>query len=291
MSTLHKLGERTYYIDGLTNVGVYVINDNNDVAIIDTGIADFAPTLLNILKENNFNLKYIINTHSHADHSGGNNYLMEKTNCHLITSKIERAFLRNSKLDIGFLYGGYPLDEYDNPLMHIDEQREILTLNDLPEGLYYFKLPGHHYDMFGIRTPDNVYFVADAIGNPKVIGREHVLLIYNVNGFLNSLDMISKFDGKVVPAHVEPSLDMKEIIDINRNKIYEIIDFLKVYLKNEHTHDEIIRQTFEHFNLKISYNKYLLINSTIRSYLAYLNNKKEIRTILKDNLMYFIVSE
>ncbi len=289
MNELHKLGERTYYIDGLTNVGIYIINDN-DIAIIDTGISEFAPKLLEIIKENNWNLKYVINTHSHADHSGGNNYLIEHTNCKLITSKIERAFLRNSKLDIGFLYGGYPLDEYDNQLMHIDEQREILTLTDLPEGLYYFKLPGHHYDMFGIKTPDNVYFVADAVGNQRVIEKEHVLLIYNVDGFLKSLDMIESFDGIVVPSHVNPNVDMKQLIEINRSKINEIINFLIDYLAVEHTHDEIIKETFEHFNIKISYNKYLLINSTIRSYLAYLNNNKKIKTILKDNLMYFVIN-
>ena len=133
MYELHQLKGNTYYIDGPTNIGVYKLNDK-DVALIDCGTKEEGPIIEDILKKNNLCLKYIIMTHSHADHSGSSLYLSLHTGCKLIASKIERAFFRDSKLDIGFLYGGYPLDEYDNRLMHIDDNKEIMALDQIPEG-------------------------------------------------------------------------------------------------------------------------------------------------------------
>ena len=43
-----------------------------------------------------------------------------------------------------------------------------------------------------------------------------------------------------------------------------------------------------YYNLKISYNKYMLILSTVRSYLSYLSNSKIIKNYFKDNRLVFI---
>ena len=60
MYSLNKVGEKTYYIDCPTNIGLYKLNDT-DVCIIDSGNDKEAGRKINkILKENNFNLKYII---------------------------------------------------------------------------------------------------------------------------------------------------------------------------------------------------------------------------------------
>ncbi len=290
MNELIKLGKKTYYIKGFTNIGIYVL-DNNEVCLIDCGLSNMGPIILDILKENNWKLKYIINTHSHADHTGSNNYLLQNTNAKLIASKIERVFLRNSKLDIGFLYGGYPLDEYDNKLMHIEEQREILPLASLPDGIRSKKLPGHHYDMFGLMTDDNVFFVADAISSKRLIDKEHIMLIYNVEGYFKSLDNILSYEGTIVPAHDNPTDDFYDLVIYNRDKAIEIINVIKEILVTSKTLEEVVSLVFDHYRLKISYNKYLLITSTIRSYIAYLNNKKELTTTFKDNKMYFTLKK
>lgn len=285
---LHHLKGKTYYIDGPTNIGVYMLNDN-EACLIDCGTAKEGPIIETLLRRYHLKLKYIINTHSHADHSGANLYLMRMTGCKIIASKIERAFLRDSKLDIGFLNGGYPLKEYDSELMHIDDQKEIYSLESLPRELRSFKLPGHHYGMIGIRTADGVYFIADTLGSKDLIDKQHILLIYDVQGYLNSLNFIQGLEGNIlVPSHSAVTTEIRELVEFNRRKIIEISHVICAYLKEEHTTEDVIAYIFGRYKLRITYNKYLLISSTIRSYLSFLSNQGKIKNYFKNNALYFI---
>lgn len=288
---LHHLKGKTYYIDGPTNIGVYKLNDT-DICLIDCGTSSEGPIIETVLRRHHLRLKYIVNTHSHADHSGANLYLMKMTGCKVIASKIERAFLRDSKLDIGFLNGGYPLNEYDSKLMHIDDQKEIYSLERLPRELRSFKLPGHHYGMIGIRTADGVYFIADTLGSKELLDRQHILLIYDVQGYLDSLDFIQSLEGNIlVPSHSTVTTQIRELVEFNRRKIFEIKDEICGYLAEEHTTEDIIAYIFRRYNLRITYNKYLLISSTIRSYLSFLSNQGRIKNYFKDNKLFFIKKE
>ena len=225
MYELHHLKGNTYYIDGPTNIGVYVLNNKLDVCLFDCGSIDDVEHVYDTLIKNNMHVTHLIFSHCHADHSQGCMYIYEKTDCMMIASKVERGFFRDPKLDIGFLYGGYPLDEYDGKLMHIDTNDEIYALDQIPEGIEYFHLPGHHAGMIGIRTKDDVYFVADTLGSISLVDKAHILLIYDVKGYLESLDYVESLDGKiVVPSHSAVSDHIKPIVEYNRNTIYQIID-------------------------------------------------------------------
>ncbi len=289
MYDLHHLRGNTYYIDGPTNCGVYVLNDSLDVLLFDCGTDSDGIKIYETLVKNNMHVKYLVFSHCHADHAGGFEYIYGKTHCKMIASKVERGFFRDPKLDIGFLYGGYPLDEYDGKLMHIDMNDEIYALDEIPVGVEWFHLPGHHFGMIGIKTSDDVYFVADTLGSIDLVERAHILLIYDVKGYLSSLDFVESLDGKiVVPSHSEATTKIKPVVEFNRQTIYSIMDILLDYLKEEHNCVECTSYIFDYYKLKITYNKYMLILSTVRSYLSYLSNSKIIKNYFKDNRLVFI---
>lgn len=291
MYELIHLKGNTYYITGRTNLGLYKLNET-DVVLIDVPMKKEGPAIETLLRRNGFKLKYIINTHSHPDHSGANEYLICATGCTVITSRIERAFLRNNKLDIGFLSGGYPLDEYDTPLMHVNEQHNILSLRHLPDGIRSFKLPGHHYDMRGFKTDDGVYFVADSICTKSLLDKEHIMLIYDVAGYKKSLNFLTTLTGKIiVPSHAPVADDLSLLAAYNLEKIEEIENVLLDILESPKTYDDIYKAIFDYYNLKITYNKYLLITSTIRSYISYLKHLGKISCYFFDNKLYFKTQE
>ncbi|MGM9970871.1 MAG: MBL fold metallo-hydrolase [Anaeroplasmataceae bacterium] len=289
MHKLHHLKGNTYYIDGITNCGVYVLNEKKEVLLFDCGTELDGPKIYKVLEDNGMKITHLLFSHCHADHSGGWEYIYKKTNCKMIASKVERGFFRDPKLDIGFLYGGYPLDEYDGKLMHIDMNDEIYALDELPEGVEYFHLPGHHAGMIGMKTKDDIYFVADTLGSIDLVKRANILLIYDVKGYLESLNYVESLNGKiVVPSHSEVTINIKPVVEFNRNKIYEIMDVLLDFLHTEHNCTECATHIFNYYDLNISYNKYMLILSTVRSYLSYLSNSKRIKNYFKDNRLVFI---
>ena len=73
--------------------------------------------------------------------------------------------------------------------------------------------------------------------------------------------------------------------------MFEIMDVILDYLHEEHNCTECCSHIFDHYGLRITYNKYLLILSTVRSYLSYLSNSKRIKNYFKDNRIVFINEE
>ena len=77
MYELIRAGENSYYVDCPAKIGIVVL-DNNGVCLIDSGSdKDTGKKVRQILEKQNWKLKAIFNTHSHADHVGGNNFFQK----------------------------------------------------------------------------------------------------------------------------------------------------------------------------------------------------------------------
>ena len=178
---LVKVGEKTYYIKNATNIGIYKIDDNN-VYLIDTGNdKEAGKKILKIIDENGWNIKGIINTHSNSDHIGGNKIIQDRTNCIIFAYNIEKSFTEFPILESSFLYGGYPFKDIRNKFLLAKESVAISIENNLPDGLEYFTLKGHFFDMIGIKTSDDVYFLGDSLFSEDVINKYHIFFIYTSN--------------------------------------------------------------------------------------------------------------
>ena len=107
---LTKLGEKTYCIQNPTNIGIYKLDDNK-ICLIDTGNdKESGRKILKIINEQNWQVECIINTHSNADHVGGNKFIQDRTNCKILSSKKETAIINNPELEPALLYGAMPLN-------------------------------------------------------------------------------------------------------------------------------------------------------------------------------------
>ena len=144
---LVKVGDRTYYIKNPTNIGIYKI-DNENVYLIDSGNdKEAGKKILKIVEEQGWKVKGIINTHSNADHIGGNKVIQERTNCEIYAHNIESSFTEYPILEPSFLYGGYPFEGLRHKFLLAKESKVSKLENSLPEGLEYFELKGHFFDM------------------------------------------------------------------------------------------------------------------------------------------------
>jgi hydroxyacylglutathione hydrolase len=84
----------------------YIIADeaSGEAAVVDPSFNIDAIIL--ILKDQNFNLKYIINTHGHADHTAGNEQLKTAFHCKIVAHKLSHVNQDISVVDGNIIHLG-----------------------------------------------------------------------------------------------------------------------------------------------------------------------------------------
>lgn len=170
MYELTQVAGNSYYIQSPAKIGLVRLNDT-DVCLIDSGNdKEAGRKVRQILDANGWHLTAIYNTHSNADHIGGNQYLQNQTGCKVYAPGIECDFTRHPVLEPSFLYGGYPPKELQHKfLMAKPSDAQELTQACLPEGFELLPLPGHFFDMVGFRTPDDVVYLADCLSSRETL--------------------------------------------------------------------------------------------------------------------------
>ena len=175
MYELVQVGERTYYINAPVKIGLY-LEGEDQVWLIDCGNdKDAGRKIRQIMDKQGWKLKAILNTHSNADHIGGNQYLQKQTGCKIYAPGIDCAFTRHPLLEPSFLYGGCPPQDLRHKfLMAKESDAQYLTQEVLPDGLTILPLPGHFFDMVGFATRDNVIFLADCLSSKETLEKYQI---------------------------------------------------------------------------------------------------------------------
>lgn len=287
MYELNQAGSCSYYINCPAKIGIYVKNET-DAYLIDSGNdKDAGKKVLKILGEKGWNLKGIINTHSHADHIGGNNYLQKQTGCKVFSSGIEKAFTEHPVLEPSFLFGAYPNGDLRHKFLLAQESEAVdFSDADFPKELEIVPLYGHSFNMIGIKTPDGTFFAADCISSEMTLEKYKISFIYDVAQYLETLDKVSDMKAELfVPSHAQPCKDMKEICEIDRRTVLEIADKIKELLSEKLCFEELLAKLFEAYALTMTNEQYVLVGSTVRSYLSWLKDRGEVETDIKDNML------
>ena len=287
MYELVQVAENTYYINSPSKIGVYRVSDD-DVWLIDSGNdKDAGRKIQKILDAQGWKLTAIINTHSNADHDGGNTLLQNRLNCAVYSTPMENIVVENPILEPTFLYGGYPFKKLRSKfLMATPSKAQDIAEAKLPEGMEYFRLPGHFWDMIGVKTPDDVYFLADCIFGESTVNKYHISFFYDLAAQFETLDMVEKLEGKLfIPAHAEPMEDIKPLVKLNRDKSLEILDVLLEICKEPMHFELVLKKVFEHYALTMDHAQYVLVGSTVRSYLTYLCDHGKVENYVEDNML------
>ncbi len=288
MFELIQAGKNSYYINCPSKIGIYRVNDN-EVYLIDSGNdKQVGRKIKKILDEKNWDLKGIINTHSNADHIGGNKYLQNQTGCKIFSCGIETAFINYPILESSFLYGGFPFKDLKHKFFLAEKSNAVdISDEDFPKELKPIPLKGHFFDMIGICTPDNVAFIADCVLGENIIKKYHISFIYDIEQYLETLDRVENIDASFfVPSHAEvcDSLEtLKALVELNREKVYEISEKIQAILKEPMCFEDLLKKIFDYYSLTMNFEQYFLVGSTIKSYLSWLKDKGEITASFKDN--------
>lgn len=285
---LIQVGEKTYYIKNATNIGIYKVDENN-VYLIDSGNdKDAGKKILKIMDAQGWKIKGIISTHSNADHIGGNKLIQDRTGCPVYAYGMEKYFTEYPVMEPSFLFGAYPFKDLRNKFLFAKESMVTDINNNLPKGLEYFTLKGHFFDMIGIKTDDDIYFLADSLVSEETIKKYHLFFLYDIREYLKTLDFLVTLNGKLyIPSHCEATDNISSIIGANRDKVKEICDRICSLCEKEITFEDLLQKLFFEYDLIMNVNQYVLIGSTVRSYLSYLHEEGRVSFEFKENKMFW----
>lgn len=287
MYELIQVANNTYYVNCPAKIGIYRCEDNG-VYLIDSGNdKDTGRRVRKILDEHGWSVKAILNTHSNADHIGGNRYFQQNFGCKIYAPGIEAAFTKHPILEPSFLYGGFPCRDLRHKfLLAQDSDCEDLSAAALPEGFEVIPLPGHFFDMVGYRTPDDVVFLADCVSSAATLEKYQIGFIYDVSSYLDTLDKIDSLKASVfVPSHAEATEDIRELSDLNRRKVLEIADKIAAFCAEPQSFESVLQCVFSDYGLTMNFEQYVLVGSTVRSYLAWLYDAGRLKLSFDENMM------
>ncbi len=286
---IRKIAGQVHYVPNPVNICVVYTKDS--AVLVDSGIDEnFARKLCRLLEKP---AKFLINTHSHSDHCGGNAFLKDKFSVHVLAPEIERQIIESPILEPFYLFGAAPPKELQTKFLmakpcRVDETLEpgTLTLHDVT--LSIVPLGGHSPNQVGVAV-DKVLFCADALFSKGAIEKYKMFVVYDVKNFLQTLDLLerSKYDF-FLPSHGDLTGDITELLNLNRKVVENVSNEILKLLKTPRTFDELLTKLLNGFNIEVkNLVQYVLYRSTVHAYLSYLSDEGYLeRDLMTSSLLW-----
>jgi len=181
---------------GQLGVNCYIVScdDTKESLVIDPG--DNVEIILEKIEQENLQVKYIVNTHGHADHIGANNILKNKTNAAIAIHSDDAPMLSNPKLNLSVYIGASIISDSADIILNAGDTITIGNVN-----LSVLHTPGHTKGGICLLTEGALFsgdtLFAESIGRCDFPDGSMNDLIHSIQSQLMNLSD----DVKVYPGH------------------------------------------------------------------------------------------
>jgi len=182
---------------GSLGVNCLVIDcGNGEAVVVDPGAEP--GRILDVVRRRNLTVRYVINTHGHFDHIGGNKVVLEETGAKLMIHAADEGQLVRAA-DVSTMYGLYA----ENSPMPDTYLEDGMTLNIGTTAIRVIHTPGHTPGGCSLYFPDRNMVLtgdtlfADSVGRTDLPGGSHETLVASIKNKL----FILPDDTVVVPGH------------------------------------------------------------------------------------------
>lgn len=277
-------------------VNSLIVEGPDDTAVlIDTGQdADAGKRIRRALDELGRTPTVILNTHSHADHFGGNAYLVRRyPEVEVLAPEIEASVIRAPFLEPVYLFhGANPPAELRSKWLMAPASpvhREVGAGEQVIGGvdLDLLDVRGHAHRQLAVRIGDFL-FAADAVFGERTLERYPLPFAQDVGAQLSSYQVVSEAAGagvqRLLPGHGELTRDVEQLTALNRAAVEHAVEVvLSVVSANQDgaSTEEVLVGVAAELDLDMNdLARYHLNLCTVSAYLSYLKGEGRIAPLL-----------
>jgi glyoxylase-like metal-dependent hydrolase (beta-lactamase superfamily II) len=292
MALLQPIAGHAYYLPGANNLGVVLTGDGGAVAI-DTGLdKDTGRLIRKALDEAKLQLRAIISTHHHADHIGGNDFLLRNIpGVEVYAPRLEAALIEHPILEPIYLsMGAHPLASLQTkwlmakgaPVHYIIEPGAV-EIAGVPFEI--IGLPGHSINQIGVAV-DGVCFAADGFFGPAVLQKHGIPYAHNIAEQLASLQRLAQRpELYFLPGHgdLTPQALLADALATNQNAIERSSEVVQTALATPGDLFAVARRVQQALGLSFGgIPQYAIFVSAVAAHLNYLETQGRARVTLED---------
>jgi len=283
-NTPQMITERVGYFPGHVNIGLVI--GNTGAILIDSGLdTQTAKKIKKGLDAIAQPLCAIIQTHAHADHFGGNAYLLGCwPEAQVYAPPLEEAIIRYPILEPIYLnMGAEPLADLRNKFLLAQASRvdHLLPLEDSIEidGIAFsiLSLPGHSWQQVGV-VCENICFAADSYLGEEVLEKHKLPFLVDAHETLLSLNKLldTSYAG-YLPGHGPYITSAVSAVQKNiewHQRIYAVIEEI---LEEEHTLENALALLCERLHISMeNASSFVLFRTAFMGYLIGLQKEERV---------------
>jgi glyoxylase-like metal-dependent hydrolase (beta-lactamase superfamily II) len=233
LGNLQQLADGVWVLPGGVNIGVLAGEDGQFI-LVDTGLNDTSAkkALKAVREELEGEVRFVLTTHAHADHYGGNATVVKRTNATVYAPPFDEAFLRYPLLQPAMLFGGAdPLDTLRGNFLLADPSPVDRLMQVGPNsiaGLDVEAIPlyGHSPGQLGYVVGD-VFFCADVVLPQNVLDKYRIPYLFSLTDHLNALQRTRSVRHQVAVAGHGPVLqtgELAQLVQLNAERANHVLD-------------------------------------------------------------------
>ncbi|MFI2855974.1 MBL fold metallo-hydrolase [Paenibacillus sp. JSM ZJ436] len=293
--TFIQVAGNTYCWSGKYAIGGYLNPSTREAHLIDSG-PDFktAELIEQDLTDKGYTLSSILLTHAHLASAKGASYLKEMhpyLKCY--ASPLSATIVNDPGASA-------VMNMLDYAPQQQDARAEILVTESIPyhDGVFFIQgvkfsfvtLPGHFPGMFGILTPDQVLFCADALFGARTLSKQKLLMFTDPGNAKQSLQKLKSIRAShYVLYHGGLEKDISSLIQQNLQCLddmyQQIQDIIKHY--QGQTFDIIVQKLMQRYGIDDHEDHYELVRVIARSNINQLLKEGRIRKKVAGGILMY----
>lgn len=292
---LVALAPGVHYFPSAVN-SVVIENKAGGALLVDTGLDEsHARKLLRALEEHGLVPSAILNTHSHADHHGGNAFILKKFPAlEIFAPPLEAAIIQNPLLEPLYLYGACPPPELQTKfLLAPPSPARPITAGQHTLGgvtLELLDIPGHAVQMFAVRVGE-VLYAADGLFGAESLQKHPLTFCADSAAQKASAQLLGDLQGVriTLPGHGEPVTDLPALAQLNVQSYGQTTNLvLSAVQAAPGTTDELLAWVCDHLELAMANAGAMVLNrAVVSAHLAELLALKQVSMKVLNNKLIF----